>query len=59
MTSVVAQHTWPDGSCTLVEVEVENDYPDALDQARVTAVRGLTEVVAALAPDDDLDTPDA
>lgn len=48
MTTVIVQHAWPDGSVTSVEVEVENDYPDALDQARTVAVRGLAEAVAAL-----------
>lgn len=48
MTSVVAQHVWADGSATTVEVEVENDYPDALAEAKATAVRGLLEAVAGL-----------
>lgn len=49
MTSVAAQHTWADGSVTLVEVDVENDYPDALSEARATAVRGLAEAEAVAA----------
>lgn len=53
MTSVAAQHTWADGSVTLVEVDVENDYPDALDQARATAVRALTEAVTAMSEEGD------
>lgn len=48
MTSVTVQHAWADGSVTSVEVDVENDYPDALSEARATAVRGLAEAVAAL-----------
>ena len=53
MTCVTAQHTWADGSVTTFEVEVENDYPDALDEARATVVRGLAEAVAALAEGDE------
>lgn len=53
MTLVTAQHAWPDGGVTTFEIEIENDYPDALDQARVTVVRGLAETVAALAPEDE------
>lgn len=52
MTTVVVQHAWNDGSITSVQVDLENDYPDALDQARVTAVRALTDAVAAIASDE-------
>lgn len=52
MTTVTAQYAWPDGTTATFEVELENDYPDALDQARATVVRGLAEAVAALADDD-------
>lgn len=46
MNAVSASHQWPDGSVTTFEVEVDSDYPDALAEARATAVRGLAEVVA-------------
>lgn len=52
MTTVVVQHAWADGSITSVQVDLENDYPDALDQARVTAVRAPTEAVTAIASDE-------
>lgn len=52
MTSVTVQHAWADGSVTSVEVDVENDYPDALATARAEAVRGLAEAVAVLSDDD-------
>ncbi len=53
MTSVALHHQWSDGSVTSVEVEVDNDYPDALDQARVTAVKALADAVAAMMAEDE------
>lgn len=52
MSTVIVQHQWSDGSVTTVEVEVESDYPDALAEARATAVRGLAEVVAGFEGDE-------
>lgn len=52
MNSVTVQHQWSDGSITTVEVEVDSDYPDALAEARVNAVRGLAEVVAGFEGED-------
>ena len=53
MSSVIVQHQWADGSITTVEVDVESDYPDALAEARATAVRGLAEVVAGFEGEDE------
>lgn len=49
---VVAAFTWADGSTLSITVQVSDSYPDALNQARSEAVRGVTEAVTKLAEDD-------
>ena len=43
MARVVIRRTWPDGDRISVEVEADDTYPDALDQARAVAKRGFAE----------------
>lgn len=50
MSAVQAQYDYPDGGSLVITVQVEDAYPDALDQARSEAIRGLCEAVAGLAP---------
>ncbi len=40
---VVIQRVWPDGDCLLVIVRAETSYPDALDQAKRTALDAFAE----------------
>jgi hypothetical protein len=44
MASVTAIYRYPTGEAVSVRVKVENDYPDALDQARATAIAGVREL---------------
>jgi hypothetical protein len=37
-------HSWPDGNSTEISVEVDESYPDALDQAVVEVLRMWREV---------------
>lgn len=59
MASVTIQHNHGGGRMTAVVVKVENDYPDALDQAKRTALDTLAEALCAaqvlLEMDDDED----
>lgn len=50
---VTVMHLWANGEQTHVRVRVDNSYPDALDQAKATAVRGLIEAVQQIAVDED------
>lgn len=56
MTSVVvARYEFPEGGQVSCTVQVHHSYPDALDEARAQAVRGLREAMAALADVDEDD----
>ena len=60
MAKVVVYRGWPDGSgCLQFTVEVDKSYPDALDQAKRTALDGYAEALIvtlkAEAEDDDGD----
>lgn len=44
MANVTASYYYADGEMATVSVDVENDYPDAIDEARVNAIRGLREL---------------
>lgn len=46
MATVTLRHTWPDGSITEASVEVRESYPDALSEAKRTAVVALQEAIA-------------
>lgn len=46
MTKLVIQHRGADESVTTVVLKIENDYPDALDQAKRTALDTLAEALA-------------
>jgi hypothetical protein len=49
MARVVIRRTWPDGDRVTVEVEADDSYPDALDQARAVARRGFADVCGVVA----------
>lgn len=44
MASVTAEYRYADGECVTVMVDVENDYPDCLAQAKAVAVEGVREL---------------
>ena len=44
VASVTASYTYAEGERVTVSVEVENEYPDALDQAKATAVAGVRDL---------------
>lgn len=44
MATVTAEYRYADGEVVTVMVDVENDYPDSLDQAKATAVAGVCEL---------------
>ena len=44
MASVTAIYRYPNGEAVSIKVKVENDYPDALDQARATAIAGVKDL---------------
>lgn len=44
MASVTAEYHYPDGDFVVVMVDVENDYPDSLAEAKVTAIAGIREL---------------
>jgi hypothetical protein len=46
MASVVIHHQWPDGSATRVRVKAASNYPDALNEAKATAVAAFREAFA-------------
>ena len=53
MAAVTILHQWPDGSVTRVKVEAATSYPDALAEAKVTAVSALAEVLAGFEAEED------
>lgn len=58
MTSVVqASYTYADGTQVAVMVQVPESYPDALNQARNEAVRGVQQIMGVedMAFDDEVD----
>lgn len=44
MATVIARYEYADGEQVTISVEVENDYPDALAEAKATAVAGVREL---------------
>ena len=44
MASVTAEYRYADGECVTVMVDIENEYPDALAEAKATAVAGVREL---------------
>ena len=51
MPSVTASHYWDSETVTCITVEIEDQFPDAADEARTQAVRGLLELVDILEQD--------
>ena len=47
MATVTVQRSWPDGDVLTVEIEIENDYPDALAEAKRTALNAYEEALLA------------
>lgn len=59
MARVVVQRTWPDGENLLIEIQVQNSFPDAVAEARQAAIRAYEdalEVTLAGVDTDDEDT---
>lgn len=48
MAKVVLENVWPDGQHLKICVRAETPYPDALDQAKRTALDAFTESVAVI-----------
>ena len=44
MASVTAEYHYADGEFVVVMVDVENDYPDSLAEAKATAVQGVKDL---------------
>lgn len=44
MASVTAEYRYADGECVTLMVDVENDYPDCLAQAKAIAVEGVRDL---------------
>jgi hypothetical protein len=44
MASVTGSYRYVDGEQITFSVEVENDYPDALDQAKATCLAALRDI---------------
>jgi hypothetical protein len=44
MACVTAEYRYADGECVTVMVDIENEYPDALAEAKATAVAGVREL---------------
>ena len=44
--AVMARYDYPEGGSVTITVQVEASYPDALDEARAQAVRGLRDAMA-------------
>lgn len=44
MAAVTAEYRYADGEVVTVMVDIENDYPDALAEAKATAISGLREL---------------
>jgi hypothetical protein len=44
MATVTAEYRYADGDVVTVMVDVEDSYPDSLDQAKATAVAGVREL---------------
>lgn len=57
MARVTIRYTFSDGDALAAQVDVPASYPDALDEARMQAVRAfrdaMTEGMAAIADEDD------
>lgn len=50
MATVYASYEYADGERVSVSVEIENDYPDALAEAKATAVAGVRDLTGIPAP---------
>jgi len=51
MSAVMARYEYADGGSITITVQVAASYPDALDEARMQAIRGLREAMAEGAVD--------
>jgi hypothetical protein len=51
--SVTIRREWPDTEVVTIVVEIDADYPDALDQAKVTILALLREATEIIAPTED------
>lgn len=51
MASVTAEYRYADGEVVTVMVDVEDSYPDSLDQAKATAVAGVRELTGIGTPE--------
>jgi hypothetical protein len=51
--SVSIRREWPDAEVVTVMVEIEADYPDALAEAKHTAIALLREATEIIAPSED------
>lgn len=49
MASVTVVHRWADGSAVSVCIDLKPNYPDAIDEARSQAVRGVRDLVGEFA----------
>jgi hypothetical protein len=53
--SVTIRREWPDSEVVTIVVEIDADYPDALDQAKVTILALLREATEIIAPSEDIE----
>ena len=47
MATVTIQRNFPDGDVLTVEIEIENEYPDALNEAKVAALNAYEQALLA------------
>lgn len=50
MAEVCITRRWPDEETLVVSIVIENDYPDALEQAKRTVVDMLREATEVIIP---------
>lgn len=43
MATVMIQRVWPDGDALLISIKAATSYPDALAEAKATAIAAFTE----------------
>lgn len=53
MAKVTIQRRWPDGDCLAIEIKAETNYPDALDEAKRTAINAYREALGVTTADVD------
>lgn len=51
MACVTAEYRYLDGEVVTIMVDIENDYPDALAEAKATAVAGIRELTGIGTPE--------